>query len=79
MRVSVVGTNLPGRTFCRADGSPMNNVHVGVQRLRDPVSLVRADAAEARLSQPVLAPLPARAPVRAANAAPAGAHPIPAE
>ena len=26
----------------------MNNVHVGIQRRRDPVSLVRADATEAR-------------------------------
>jgi Family of unknown function (DUF5990) len=48
MRVSIIGTNLPGRTFCRADGTPMNNVHVGVQRGRDPVSLVLADADEAR-------------------------------
>lgn len=48
MHVSIVGTNLPGRTFCRADGTPMDNVHVGIQRRRDPVSLVRADADEAR-------------------------------
>lgn len=48
VRVSIVGTNLPGRTFCRPDGSPMSNVHVGIQRRRDPVSLVRADATEAR-------------------------------
>ncbi|MDW3216737.1 MAG: DUF5990 family protein [Ilumatobacteraceae bacterium] len=48
MRVSMVGTNLPGRTFCHADGTPMNNVHVGVQQRREPVSLVRADADRAR-------------------------------
>lgn len=48
MRLSIVGTNLPGRTFCRVDGTPLTNVHVGVQRRRDPVSLVRADADEAR-------------------------------
>lgn len=48
MRLSIIGTNLPGRAFRRPDGSPMNNVHVGIQRRRDPVSLVRADAAEAR-------------------------------
>lgn len=48
MRISIVGTNLPGRTFCRVDGTRMTNVHVGIQRRRDPVELVRADAAEAR-------------------------------
>ena len=48
MRVSISGTNLPGRTFWRADGTPMNNVHVGVQRRLDPDSLVRADAHRAR-------------------------------
>ena len=48
MHVSIIGINLPGRTFCRSDGTAMNNVHVGVQRRRDPVELVRADAAEAR-------------------------------
>jgi hypothetical protein len=48
MRVSIIGSNLPGRTFCRPDGSLLNNVHVGIQRQRDPVSLVPADAPEAR-------------------------------
>jgi hypothetical protein len=48
MRVVIVGTNLPGQMFCRPDGSAMNNVHVGIQRRRDPVGLVRADAVEAR-------------------------------
>jgi hypothetical protein len=48
MRVVITGANLPGRTFCRADGSPLENVHVGVQVRRDPTDLVRADAAEAR-------------------------------
>ncbi len=48
MRVCIIGTNLPGRTFCRPDGTVMNNVHVGIQRRRDAVELVRADAAEAR-------------------------------
>jgi hypothetical protein len=48
MRVEITGVNLPGRTFCRPDGSPLENVHVGVQIRRDPAELVRADASEAR-------------------------------
>lgn len=48
MRVSVIGFNLPGRVFCRPDGSAMSNVHVGIQSRREPVDLVRADADEAR-------------------------------
>jgi hypothetical protein len=44
MRVEITGINLPGRTFCRPDGSPLGNVHVGVQIRRDPSDLVRADA-----------------------------------
>jgi len=47
MRVEITGVNLPGRTFCRPDGSPLENVHVGVQVRRDPGDLVRADASEA--------------------------------
>ena len=47
MIVEIHGFNLPGRTFCRPDGSPLENVHVGVQVRRDPADLVRADAAEA--------------------------------
>jgi hypothetical protein len=46
MRVEITGVNLPGRTFCRPDGSAMPNVHVGVQVGRDPAQLVRADAPE---------------------------------
>jgi hypothetical protein len=46
--VSIVGFNLPGSTFYRPDGSPMVNVHVGVQHRRDPAELVRADSSEAR-------------------------------
>jgi hypothetical protein len=42
--VRITGVNLPGRTFCRPDGSLMDNVHVGVQVRRDPAHLVRADA-----------------------------------
>ena len=48
MRVVVTGVNLPGRVFCRPDGSAMQNVHVGVQLRRDPAQLVRADATRAR-------------------------------
>ena len=43
----ITGVNLPGRVFCRPDGSSMDNVHVGVQLRRDPAALVRADASEA--------------------------------
>ena len=48
MRVVITGVNLPGRVFCRPDGSEMENVHVGVQLRRDPAQLVRGDATEAR-------------------------------
>ena len=48
MQVIITGVNLPGRVFCRPDGSPLENVHVGVQLRRDPAQLVRADATEAR-------------------------------
>jgi hypothetical protein len=47
VRVSIIGSNLPGCVFCRPDGSVMSNVHVGVQVRRDPAHLVRADASEA--------------------------------
>ena len=47
MRVVINGVNLPGRVFCRPDGSAMENVHVGVQVRRDPAQLVRADANQA--------------------------------
>ena len=48
MQISLVGTNLPGREFCRPDGSLMTNVHVGIQIGREPADLVRADVSEAR-------------------------------
>ncbi|MDJ0768169.1 MAG: DUF5990 family protein [Ilumatobacter sp.] len=48
MRMSIIGFNPPGKEFCRPDGSPMVNVHVGVQRRRDPDALVRADSTDAR-------------------------------
>lgn len=47
MQVRITGVNLPGRAFCRPDGSVMDSVHVGVQLRRDPAHLVRADAPEA--------------------------------
>src|SRR5262245_42212457 len=47
MRVEIRGVNLPGRTFCRPDGSPLENVHVGLQIRRDPAELVRGDAPDA--------------------------------
>jgi hypothetical protein len=45
--VRITGVNLPGRTFCRPDGSLMENVHVGVQVRRNAAHLVRADEPEA--------------------------------
>ena len=48
MRLEITGVNLPGREFCRPDGSLMANVHVGVQIGRDSAQPVRADATEAR-------------------------------
>jgi hypothetical protein len=48
MRIAIAGVNLPGRSFCRPDGSDMENVHVGVQIRRDPAELVRADEPEAQ-------------------------------
>jgi hypothetical protein len=48
VRIAIIGVNLPGRAFCRPDGSLMEDVHVGVQVRRVPAQLVRADAAEAR-------------------------------
>ena len=48
MRVTIVGSNLPGRTFWRPDGSIMNNVHVGVQLRRVPFELTPADATTAQ-------------------------------
>lgn len=47
MRVEINGVSLPGRVFCRPDGSPMDNVHVGVQVHREPAQLIRADAPQA--------------------------------
>lgn len=44
----IIGSNLPGRAFCRPDGTGMDDVHVGVQVRRDPTDLVRADGPEAR-------------------------------
>ena len=48
MRIVVIGTDLPGRTFCDPDGTLLLNVHVGVQVGTDPTHLVRGDASDAR-------------------------------
>ncbi|MEL6893039.1 MAG: DUF5990 family protein [Actinomycetota bacterium] len=50
MELSIVGFNLPGRRFCRPDGTPMNDVHVAVQIRHDPADPIPADAAEAQWS-----------------------------
>jgi hypothetical protein len=47
MRLTIVGHHFPGRTFCRPDGSSMENVHVGVQLRRDPSELVPGDRTRA--------------------------------
>ena len=44
----IIGVELPGRSFCRPDGSEMSDVRVGIQLRRDPFGLVRGDADEAR-------------------------------
>jgi hypothetical protein len=48
MRIVIEGFELPGRTFCAADGSPLTNVHVGIQIRSDPSDLVSGDAKDAR-------------------------------
>jgi Family of unknown function (DUF5990) len=48
MKIIVVGIDLPGRTFCDPDGTPLDNVHVGVQIRTEPAHLVRGDATDAR-------------------------------
>lgn len=48
MRVVIEGFELPGRRFCSPDGSPLMNVHVGVQIRAYPSELVSGDASEAR-------------------------------
>ena len=48
MRIRIEGNDLPGRRVGpAADGLRLNNVHVGVQRLRVAVDLVHVGAAEA--------------------------------
>lgn len=48
VRITIIGSNLPGRTFCGPDGTVMHNVHVGVQVGRDPSHLVPADNVQAK-------------------------------
>ncbi len=48
MHVVIEGRDLPGRTFCRPDGSPLNDVHVGIQIRKDPHGLTPGDSASAR-------------------------------
>jgi len=48
VRIVITGIHPPGRSFCRPDGSVMDNVHVGVQAAREPSQLIRADASEMR-------------------------------
>lgn len=47
MRLAIAGVRPPGRTFCRPDGSVMNNVHVGVQLRSEPGNLISGDAPDA--------------------------------
>jgi Family of unknown function (DUF5990) len=48
MKLVLIGTDLPGRTFCDPDGTPLGNVHVGVQLRSEPEHLIRGDATDAR-------------------------------
>jgi hypothetical protein len=47
MRIVIEGRELPGAEFV-SDGVPLHDVHVAVQVGKDPVGLVRGDAASAR-------------------------------
>lgn len=47
MMVLIRGHRLPGRTFCQPDGTPLPNVHVGIQERKAPVQLVPGDAESA--------------------------------
>ncbi|MCY1054963.1 DUF5990 family protein [Nannocystis sp. SCPEA4] len=47
MQIRIVGTDLPGRRFCAPEGGTYDNVHVGLQRGKEPVQLVAGDAASA--------------------------------
>lgn len=44
----MIGTELPGRTFCEPDGTPLPDVRVGIQVRSEPDGLVPGDALEAR-------------------------------
>lgn len=48
MQLTITGVRLPGRTFCRPNGSVMDNVHVGVQVRAEPAHLIGGDASEAQ-------------------------------
>lgn len=48
MELCIIGSNLPGRSFCRPDGTPMNDVHVAIQIGRDHPDPIPADNIEAR-------------------------------
>lgn len=48
MQVVIVGHDLPGRSFCDANGALIDNVHVGVQVRAEPEQLVPGDASSAR-------------------------------
>ena len=48
VQVVIVGCELPGRSFCAADGTRLDDVHVGVQIGAQAEQLVSGDAASAR-------------------------------
>lgn len=48
VQLTITGVHLPGRTFCRPNGSVMDNVHVGVQVRGEPTQLISGDASEAQ-------------------------------
>jgi len=48
VKLVVIGTDLPGRSFCQPDGGVLDNVCVGIQEGREVVGLVAGDADSAR-------------------------------
>ena len=47
VKIELRGLRLPGRTFCDADGRPLENVHVAVQRKQEAEHPVPGDARDA--------------------------------
>lgn len=48
MKIAIEGFDLPGRTFCDAEGAVLDDVRVGLQVRSEPEGLVAGDADSAR-------------------------------